>query len=56
MMAVLAKDMVMILQCVSISNQHLYILNLHNVMCQLKLNKAGTQNKTSVLNSVPCLD
>ena len=30
---------VIILQYINVSNKHLYILNLHNVICQLYLNK-----------------
>ena len=41
-MEVLAKAMVVIiLQYISVSNQHVYTLNLHKVICQLYFNKAG---------------
>ena len=41
-MQVLARViMVIILQYVSISNQHVVHLKLHNVICQLYLNKIG---------------
>ena len=32
---------VVLLQYMSVSNQHMYTLNLHNVIYQLYLNKAG---------------
>ena len=36
---------VIILQCINLSNQHVTNLDLHNFICQLYLNKAG-KNKT----------
>ena len=39
-MEVLAM-VVIILQYINVSNQHMFTLNLYNVICQLYLNKAG---------------
>ena len=45
MMQVLGNiRVVIILQCICVSNQHFYTLNLCNVTFQLYLNKAGIQN------------
>ena len=35
---------------ISVSNQHLYTLNLHNDKCQLHFNKAGKNNKTHLFH------